>query len=89
MQELDTYKDLKMQMHMAFLDIIKIEHKMTKPQFLAITDLCKSNGGAYYDAKKIPSPQKIEDLCKKVNVPYKKVVELYAQRVLNLNQSKS
>ena len=46
---------------------------MTKADFLEVTNLCKSNGGAYYDGKKIPSAQKIEVLCIQLNIPFSKV----------------
>lgn len=73
MQELITYEDIKKKIHFAFLNILKHEYKMTKADFLEVTNLCKSNGGAYYDGKKIPSAQKIEVLCIQLNIPFSKV----------------
>ena len=74
MQELKTYQDLKEKIHLAFLTILKQECKITKADFLQHTNLCKSNGGAYYDGKKIPSPQKVEVLCHQLNISFAKVL---------------
>lgn len=76
-----SYHQYKQLMHNCFLRVLK-DFEITKEDFLYATELCSSNGGAYYDGKKIASAQKISEMCIQLNIPFAKVL-LYLGQKLN------
>jgi len=76
-----SYQQYKELMFHCFLQVLK-DFRITKDQFLCATNLCKSNGGAYYDGKKVPSAQKIAVMCIQLNIPFDNVLS-YLGKQLN------
>ncbi len=72
-------------MHNCFLRVLK-DFEITKEEFLRATNLCSSNGGAYYDGKKIASGQKISVMCIQLNIPFDNVLAYLKQHLPSLNE---
>jgi hypothetical protein len=75
-----SYPQYKELMHMCFLRVLK-DYEITREQFLAATELCSSNGGAYYDGKIYASAQKISVMCIQLNIPFDDVLSYLGKKL--------
>jgi hypothetical protein len=75
-----TYKEYKKLVHDCFLRVLK-DFEISKEDFLHATELCSSNGGAYYDGKKHASAQKISVMCTQLNIPFDNVLSYLGQKL--------